>query len=317
MGDQVVVEILDDQGILEIQCHGGRAAPLAVMHTLIQAGAARAEPGLVAATTAQSVIATQALEDLPLAATLKTAAILLDQADGALDREIAAIARLVVADREALVGRLKTLIQRSGIGLRLARGWTVALAGRPNVGKSRLMNAIIGRERALVDHRPGTTRDVVTCELALEGWPIELVDTAGEREAIDSIERQGIERARTARAHADLVLLVLDGSMPLEPSDFHLLSQPHQARIVVANKSDLPPAWSLDQVGVELAISAERGQGLGELARLIAERIVGDPPPAFAAVPFRGSHVQCIVDALDRVESGNPAEALARLARGG
>ncbi len=96
------------------------------------------------------------------------------------------------------------------------------VAGRPNVGKSRLLNALAGYERAIVDPTPGTTRDVVTVRTALDGWPVELADTAGLRDSDDAIESAGIALARARQADADLTLLVLDRSEPLTETDLAL-----------------------------------------------------------------------------------------------
>ena len=148
------------------------------------------------------------------------------------------------------------LLGRADVGLRLIAGWRVVLAGRPNVGKSRLLNALTGYDRAIVDATPGTTRDVVTARTALEGWPVELADTAGLRPSDDPIEAAGVALARARQGEADLVLVVLDRSEPLTDIDRAVVSE--QARgLIVANKCDLPAAWSpadLDAV----AVSAQR-----------------------------------------------------------
>ncbi len=307
LGDQVVV-VVEGPCAVEIQCHGGCAAPRAVMRALAQAGAMAVESDLAVIQTAASAIQAQANLDLARAATLKSAQILLDQAAGALDREIAAIMELIGGDRAAALGRLKALAALGGLGTRLVRGFTVALAGRPNVGKSRLLNAIVGRERALVDPRPGTTRDVVTAAVALGGWPVELMDTAGERAGEGAIERAGIERGRAAREQADLVILVLDISTQLAPADRALIGEPGE-RLVVANKIDLPPAWPLAEAGAAVGVSATNGEGLGELASLIAGRLVPAPPAPGAALPFRASHIDAFKRVGERMRAGDAAGA--------
>jgi tRNA modification GTPase len=161
---------------------------------------------------------------------------LLDQANGALDHEL----QLIHASMD--MARLDDLIARGRVGTRLLEGWRVVLAGRPNVGKSRLLNALVGFDRAIVDPTPGTTRDIVTSTTAFDGWPVELGDTAGLRAARDAIEAEGVERALASQRAADLILLVLDRSEPLTDQDRSLIAE-YPAALIVANKVDLPSAW--------------------------------------------------------------------------
>src|SRR5262249_19824288 len=120
------------------------------------------------------------------AITMRTAAILLDQYHGALETEIDAIhssLRASPPEKDTAACRLEALLGRASIGLHLVRPWRVTIAGPPNVGKSSLLNALAGFERAIVFDQPGTTRDVLTVLTAIDGWPIELADTAGWRES--------------------------------------------------------------------------------------------------------------------------------------
>jgi tRNA modification GTPase len=144
------------------------------------------------------------------------------------------------------------------------------------------------------------TRDVVSVRTAFGGWPVELCDTAGERDSADVVEQLGMGRARQERRDADLVLLVLDRSEPLHDVDRHLL-QNAPAAIIVANKCDVQPAWtSLDaeQQGRELHfVSAETGDGIDRLIRAMEHRLVPNPPPAGAAVPFLPEYVSALNEA--------------------
>ena len=121
--------------------------------------------------------------------------------------------------------RIDALLARERLGRHLTRPWSVVLAGRTNVGKSSLMNALAGYGRAIVHHAPGTTRDAVALATAIDGWPVELCDTAGLRAADDAVERAGIERARQRLAQADLVVLVADRSVPWSAEDQALADQ--------------------------------------------------------------------------------------------
>lgn len=160
----------------------------------------------------------------------------------------------------------------------LDTGFEAVLCGRPNVGKSSLLNALLGEERAIVTDIPGTTRDVVQGTLLLNGIPVNLSDTAGLREDADRVEAIGVQRARRAMQNADLTLVVLDGSRPLAAEDEALLRDTEQLpRLVLINKADLPQAFSLPDA---LCVSARTGQGMAQLRAALAERaaVRGDLP---------------------------------------
>lgn len=311
-GDEVVaVRLRDEAPVVEIQCHGGAAAVAAVVWALEGAGAFR-EPADVV--RGDDRMRAQALEDLAAAPTLRSAEILLDQANGALGRSLE---RLIADSRRGaslgtsspVLGELEALIRRADVGTRLLRGWKVVIAGRPNVGKSRLFNALAGFERSIVNPRAGVTRDVVSLRTAFGGWPVELCDTAGERESEDAVERLGIGRARREREDADLVLLVLDRSEPLTDVDRELLAEAGPGALIAANKCDLPPAWDSARIEAEgprlVSISAEAGEGLSRLVRAMESRLVPDPPAPGAAVPFRTEHLRALEEARGRLAAGD------------
>lgn len=182
--------------------------------------------------------------------------------------------------------RLQALIQRAIEGRLQREGATVVIAGRPNVGKSSLLNALLGRERAIVSVGPGTTRDTVEEGLEVGGVPVRLIDTAGlHHGATDPVETEGVRRTRGALAHADLTVVVMDGSEGIDPLDLQAWSEPRDPRILVVNKSDLPaaetPATYQDRFGVHpLFASALTGEGVehlrGELGRLLGGEAEGE-----------------------------------------
>ncbi len=191
------------------------------------------------------------------------------------------------------------------------------LAGRPNVGKSRLLNALAGYGRAIVDPSPGTTRDVVTVRTAVDGWPVELADTAGLRDPDDAIEAAGIALARARQREADLLLIVLDRSEPWTENDQALIAAARQAgpssvTLTVANKSDLPAAWEPLESKVA-TISAERGDGIEDLTHALAHRLVPAPPPPGAGVPFRPAHLRRIDRACTSLRAGDRTTAVRHL----
>jgi tRNA modification GTPase len=184
------------------------------------------------------------------------------------------------------------------------------------VGKSRLLNALAGFPRAIVDPAPGTTRDVVTIRTSFGGWPVEIVDTAGLRTTHDAIENLGIARSHREQECADVVLLVLDRSEPLQSIDRRLLATT-PAALPIANKSDLAPAWSpadipIDPSGI-VTVSADRGDGLTSLITTIVERLVPDPPPVGKAVPFRPAHLDDLSDIKAKLLANDRSSALHRL----
>jgi tRNA modification GTPase len=319
LGDEVVAAVLETAiPAIELQCHGGTAAVSLVEEALERAGAQRCERWELAGFDYPrcDLLAAQALDDLPKAPTVQTAEILLDQAQGALSAEIARLADFVETDALGGQAGLNALVERGAIGLRLLCGWKVVIAGRPNVGKSCLLNALCGFHRAIVDGLPGTTRDVVAFRTAFGGWPVEVLDTAGIRATANAVEQLGMERTRQELGAADLVMLVLDRSEGLRPIDRQLMAATHGA-IVIANKSDLPAAWLVDDasLGIEgvVTVSAERGDGVNELVGILGKRLVPKPPLAREAVPFRCEQLESLRKARDDLLAGRTAAAAERL----
>jgi tRNA modification GTPase len=177
-----------------------------------------------------------------------------------------------------LQSRLEAVISASQQGSLLREGLRVALAGRPNVGKSSLLNRLAGEEIAIVTDIPGTTRDAIRQSISIEGVPVHIIDTAGLRPAIDAVERIGIARAWAVIEHADLVLLLLDAAQGETADDREirrgLPSGP--PRITVMNKIDLVPrAPAVEQVGGNCTVwlSAKSGEGIDLLRRVLLETV--------------------------------------------
>jgi tRNA modification GTPase len=187
--------------------------------------------------------------------------------------------------REQLLHRLtdavafvSNLLRTAREGRVLRQGVRAAIVGRPNVGKSSLLNQLLGCERAIVSSQPGTTRDTIEASANIRGIPVSFVDTAGLREACDAIEQEGVRRTLATIQQSELVLHVLDGSQPWDNEDTRQLEWPSsRARILVRNKSDLPtrlevPADCRDPV---VAVCALTGEGMDSLADAIERAIWG------------------------------------------
>jgi tRNA modification GTPase len=291
-GDEVVVAAVRGAPCprVEIHCHGGPEVVRMIGEELSAAGANRVSPDLCSDELPPCAAA--ARSELGRAPTHRTAAILLDQLNGALDQDFAIIREALDANEVHRARELAaTLLRRAPVGLHLTRPWRVVVAGAPNVGKSSLVNALAGYQRSAVTPSPGTTRDVVVTSIAIDGWPVDLIDTAGDRNAVDTLEREGIVRGRSAVAEANLTLWVLDGSAADQWPNVA------SGAVVVINKSDLPPAWDVAAVAGAICVSALTGVGLAALCSEIGRRLASDPPPAGAAVPF----APALVDGLERV----------------
>ncbi|MCS7171408.1 MAG: tRNA uridine-5-carboxymethylaminomethyl(34) synthesis GTPase MnmE [Aquificaceae bacterium] len=170
---------------------------------------------------------------------------------------------------------IEKLLSTVRTGEFLARGINLALVGKPNVGKSSLFNALLGRERAIVTHLPGTTRDFLQENLNIEGVPINLIDTAGIRHTEDPVEKIGVERSLQKLNTSDMVLLVLDGSKDLEDEDLSIHERVRELEhLVVINKADLGVRESVAKSFPQaIRVSALKGEGIEELKRILLERL--------------------------------------------
>jgi tRNA modification GTPase len=295
---------LTGEDVVEISCHGSPAVVRSIIDTMLELGAVLAGPGeftlralsngkinltqaeairdLIAAQTDAAV--KQASRQLngelsnalaPLKEKLVEVIVVLESALEFVEDDLPALrAQEIENELLAVSVGVEKLARTYAAGRLLQEGIRVAITGRPNVGKSSLFNSLIERERAIVTDIPGTTRDTLSEAIDLEGIPVILTDTAGVRETTDGIETLGIERTRRAMGDSDLVLVVLDGSTELGPSDHDLLTQTeHTRRLVVRNKSDLPAFNSASTSCTDelqpINVSARTGEGLATLRTAI------------------------------------------------
>ncbi|MGE5280693.1 MAG: tRNA modification GTPase, partial [Deltaproteobacteria bacterium] len=189
----------------------------------------------------------------------------------------------------ALAGMARTLdlhLERAPQARMMREGVATVIYGRPNVGKSSLLNALLRRERAIVTAVPGTTRDTVEEEVQRGGTTFRLIDTAGIVAARDAVEEEALARSRQAVAAADIVLFVLDGAAPLEEADRRLFaSLEEKRRLLLVNKSDLPEAWPRTAVHgwtrrPVFEVSARTGAGIPALEGALVESVFDGPPAA-------------------------------------
>lgn len=312
-GEEVVVaRVADDE--VEIHCHGG---PLAARRIAQDLADSRCEvvdwrdwPAGDGA--GRHPLAQEAWKALPHALTERCALVLVDQLNGALLGELTAIRdALQQGSSEAARERLHRLTSTISCGSHLTRPWRVAIVGQPNVGKSALMNAISGYERAIVYDEPGTTRDLVTVTTAIDGWPVEFVDTAGIRPEAQGLEKEGTRRSTVAADEADCLLLVSDLSRLWTEQEEALRARwPHA--LVVHNKSDLPPVKD-GQRPAGLIVSALRGDGLEVLMDTIARKLVPATRGPGEAVIFTQRQAEALRRAATLVETDLADEARSAL----
>lgn len=312
------VVVCRDDDCVEIHCHGGRAAVERILRHLRSA----AVPTITwqqQLTGETSSFEAECFEAMTRATTERTALILLDQASGLLEREINQLAeyssRLAFdrnPDHEALhsrfVDRLTVLRNWTEFGRHLTEPWQVVLAGPPNAGKSTLMNALLGYSRAIVFDQPGTTRDVVTGETAFDGWPFRLSDTAGVRDTADSLEEEGIRRARIAVEQADLVCFMIDVSVSANSMNDGVLTElsrsiPDSKKLIVAHKVDLPTQMSVALPNETLRVSSVTGEGIEQLMHTLVSRLVPRVPDKQTPVPVTSRQGRLISEALRSVEA--------------
>jgi tRNA modification GTPase len=262
---------------LEVHCHGGRAVIRLIEELYVAHGVEACAWQELERRTNGPDWRIAAQEMLVQASTARTAAILLDQYAGAFHEAMEAIR---IGPPDAARERRERLIQLVPLGRHLVQPWSVVIGGAPNVGKSSLVNALAGYTRSVVAPSAGTTRDVVTTVIAIDGWPVELSDTAGLRAAAEEIESEGVARARAAAAAADLRLWVLDGAAdPVLPDD----GGPWR---LVINKIDLSATWDWSRMSEAMRVSAHTGAGVPELCAAISGWLVPAPPVPGEAVPF-------------------------------
>ena len=341
------------QHVVELSGHGNPLVLDRIVAAAVGAGARLAEPGEF---TLRAFLhgkidlpQAEAVADLVDAVTPVQARAAFDQLEGTLTRAIGAfdaslfdlIAKLeasvdfpdegyhfvapeqAAGDARAVADALSALIARGREGRVIREGAHVALAGRPNTGKSSLFNALAGSDRAIVTAIAGTTRDLVTELVDINGLAVTLVDTAGLRSTTDLVESEGVGRAERAAAVADCVVLVLDGSIPPTQEDLALIrATSSRTRVIAINKSDLPLAEGHDaHEAPAVFVSARSHAGMTDLRAAIAARLTGASAPRDMPAVTNQRHLallerahESLMRGVDALAHGAPEElALADL----
>ncbi len=299
------------EDMVEIQCHGGYFILQRVLELVLKHGARMAQPGeftkraflngRIDLTQAEAVI------DLISAKTMASLEIANQQLRGVLCREMSVLRENLIEqltlieahidfpeeeiepislekmkqDLNGMIHQMEEWIASYEEGKIFREGISCAIIGKTNVGKSSLLNVLLKEERAIVTPIPGTTRDVIEEVLNIFGIPVRLMDTAGLRKAMDSIEQEGVRRARERVADCDFVLLILDGSRPLNADDMEIFEEiKGKKRVVAINKIDLPLEFSLEdlknrfQESPIVLISALKNEGIDDLKEAIYHYLI-------------------------------------------
>lgn len=308
--DEVIVSVMRGphsytrEDILEINGHGGMVIIRRILEIVLAEGARLAEPGEFTKRAFLngriSLSQAEAVMDLITAKTEESRRIAADQLGGSLAGKLGAIRNRLLdlcalaeacidfsedeielktseqmgADLEAVAQELEKLSRTYNEARFFREGLATAIVGRPNVGKSSLLNALLARDRAIVTDRPGTTRDLIEEYINISGLPVRVIDTAGIRHSDETIEQEGIRRSLRALENADCILAVFDGSMPLDAEDHSLIRKISSGNaIIVVNKADLDEQISFgDLLPVNsplVRVSTLTGEGIDDLKSLI------------------------------------------------
>ena len=341
------------EDIVEVHCHGGNFLVRQILALILTQGARQAEPGEFTKRAFLNgrvdLAQAEAVLDLIRARTAQAAQLALNQASGELSTYVGELREelldilvqveaaidfpeeeIELLQRHHLVQKINTLINKLNVisasydwGRLFREGAKVCICGRPNVGKSSLLNALLGTERVIVTPIPGTTRDVIEESLNLDGLPVIIWDTAGIRESQDKVEQLGVELSRQHLEKADALVVVIDGSVELTPEDRALLQIANSKKAVIAvNKSDLPLAVERQSLATEpatriLATSAKTGAGIESLKITLRDLIIGsvlEPPITVTNLRHRSELVRSaegLTRAVETLSQGLPPELAA------
>ncbi len=331
------------EDVVELSCHGGRLPMQRTLEVALAEGARLAEPGeftLRAFLNGRIDLSqAEATLDIIQAQTATSLALAQAQLGGWLAQEVRRIRadllellayvtvmldfpedevapRDVLPDMERALQASERLLQSASQGIIYRIGARAALVGRPNVGKSSLLNMLLRAERAIVTPIPGTTRDTLEETANLHGIPVVLVDTAGITESSDPVERLGIERSRAALAGADLALLVLDSSEPLTPDDMQIVALTYEKpTLLIWNKADLgrqPPPLPVEHMHLvgSVVTSVRSGAGLDTLVNTMVQTLLGGTPASDSHLVTNPRHRDALNRAVQHLQAATASADL-------
>ena len=342
--DEVIISFMKGprsftaEDVVEINCHGGVVSTNKVLEAIIKAGARIAEPGEFTKRAFLNgridLSQAEAVMDIIKAKTDLSMKSAVMQSSGYLSREINRLREymlnvmalvefavdfteddeeidpsipLKVADSLGIaIGEMKVLLKSADEGKLIREGLSLAIVGKPNVGKSSLLNALLKEKRAIVTDIAGTTRDVIEEYINLDGIPVKIIDTAGIRETEDVVEKIGVERSREKLEQADLVLLVLDTSREISDEDKEIIEQVKDKKtVLILNKIDLEQ--KLDEKYIEdfknvIRVSAKEELGLDELKENIKNLFFSGAIDAESLIITNSRHKQALIRALEGAE---------------
>ncbi len=304
------------EDVVEIHCHGSYVALSRVLKLCFQKGAFPADPGEFTKRAFLNgrldLTQAEAVMDVVKAKTAASFDVALDQLEGGLTREVRFLREeiqdilvnitvnidypdediqevLYESLEKQVMGiqeKIQELLATADRGKILRNGIKVSIVGKPNVGKSSLLNALLREERAIVSDIPGTTRDVIEESINLGGIPLQMVDTAGIRETRDEIEQLGINRSKASVNEADFIIFVLDGSKPLEQEDLHIMeSIKGVPGLIIVNKQDLPQKLEMEPLKEKLEdseillLSLKEGAQISALEQAMTRRLLDQEAP--------------------------------------
>jgi tRNA modification GTPase len=339
--DEVLVSIMrapktyTREDVVEINCHGGPVPLQRVLEIVLKYGARLADPGEFTRRAFENgridLAQAEAVLDIINAMTEQGQRAAVEQLSGSLSKKVETLRREIleltafieahidfpeediepmkvkdIQEKALTVKRsLEKFIESSRYGVILREGIKTAIIGRPNVGKSSLLNALLEQERAIVTEVPGTTRDIIEDYVNIQGLPIRIMDTAGIRSVEGSAEKEGVKRSIKAMAEADLILIVLDGSERLQKTDRELIEQSNpQNTILVINKSDLPQELELEASDRRVVkVSAIHETGLDDLKTEILNTTIHGKSMSGSGLITNVRHVQALEKALVSMNS--------------
>ena len=342
------------EDVVEVHCHGGAFVSRQILGLFLTQGARQAEAGEFTKRAFLNgkldLAQAEAVLDLIRAKTARGAELALNQVSGALSIHVSELREelldilvqieaaidfpdedIELLQRSKLVEKIYRLAKKLCVisatyewGRLFREGAKVCICGRPNVGKSSLLNALVGEARVIVTAIPGTTRDVIEESINLDGLPIVIWDTAGIRETVDQVERLGVELSRQYLEKADVAIVVFDGSEKPTAGDLALLRFVNEKKhLVVINKNDLPMSFSADDINCHereakvVLVSAKTGVGIDPLKSTLRELLLdhqGEPEVVVTNVRHRSELIrsaESLQQGAIAIESGLPPELAA------